>query len=223
MCACLAVSVFPGVSILVPQLASRVTLAVRADARDVIYLSIYLLLTVHTVHTVTVCIAHPQGPGASSGGGTAAPRGGVTAPARPRPPAAPASAAPRRVRPLRRLPRGPWRSCCRARPTPSGCATRCRACARPTSRSAVPRACNTRRPSEPCCSLIVGVRLQGVPVGEKWAATQYLVSKAVSPAAPMRSRTRFARSSTTADRSVHWQAPMLDILRACIQESTPQG
>ena len=42
MCACLAVSVFPGLSILVPRLASRVTLAVRADARDVIYLSIYL-------------------------------------------------------------------------------------------------------------------------------------------------------------------------------------
>ena len=39
--ACLAVSVFLGLSALVPRLASRVTLAVRADARDVIYLSIY--------------------------------------------------------------------------------------------------------------------------------------------------------------------------------------
>ena len=41
MRACLAVPVPPGVSILVPRLASRVTLAVRADARDVIpiYLS----------------------------------------------------------------------------------------------------------------------------------------------------------------------------------------
>ena len=40
MCACLAVSVFPGLSILVPRLASRVTLAVRADARECnIYLS----------------------------------------------------------------------------------------------------------------------------------------------------------------------------------------
>ena len=37
LCACLAVSVFPG---RLPCLASRVTLAVRADARDV--LSIYL-------------------------------------------------------------------------------------------------------------------------------------------------------------------------------------
>ena len=41
MCACLAVSVFPGRLIHLPRLASRVTLAVRADARDVIYLSIY--------------------------------------------------------------------------------------------------------------------------------------------------------------------------------------
>ena len=40
MCACLAVSVFPGFSVLAPRLASRVTVAVRADARDVIYLSI---------------------------------------------------------------------------------------------------------------------------------------------------------------------------------------
>ena len=40
LCACLAVSVFPGRFILLPHLASRVTLAVRADARDVIiYLS----------------------------------------------------------------------------------------------------------------------------------------------------------------------------------------
>ena len=39
MCACLAVSVFPGRLILVPRVASRVTLAVRADARDVIYIS----------------------------------------------------------------------------------------------------------------------------------------------------------------------------------------
>ena len=34
MCACLAVSVFPGLSILVPRLSSRVALAVRADARE---------------------------------------------------------------------------------------------------------------------------------------------------------------------------------------------
>ena len=40
MCACLAASVFPGRLLLLPRLASRVTLAVRADARDVIYLSI---------------------------------------------------------------------------------------------------------------------------------------------------------------------------------------
>ena len=39
MCACLAVSVFPGLSILVPRMAPPVTLAVRADARDVPYLS----------------------------------------------------------------------------------------------------------------------------------------------------------------------------------------
>ena len=39
MCACLAMSVFPGRLIHLPRLASRVTLAVRADARDVIYLS----------------------------------------------------------------------------------------------------------------------------------------------------------------------------------------
>ena len=44
MCACLAVAVFPGLSILVPHLASRVTLAVRADARDVMYIYIYLLV-----------------------------------------------------------------------------------------------------------------------------------------------------------------------------------
>ena len=42
MCACLAVSVFPGRLIHLPRLASRVTMAVRAGARDVIYLSIYL-------------------------------------------------------------------------------------------------------------------------------------------------------------------------------------
>ena len=41
MCACLAVSVFPGRLIHLPRLASRVALAIRADARDVIYLSIY--------------------------------------------------------------------------------------------------------------------------------------------------------------------------------------
>ena len=40
MCACLAVSVFSGRFIHLPRLASRVTLAVRADGRDVIYLSI---------------------------------------------------------------------------------------------------------------------------------------------------------------------------------------
>ena len=34
--ACLAVPVSPGPSVLVPRLASRVTLAVRTDARDVI-------------------------------------------------------------------------------------------------------------------------------------------------------------------------------------------
>ena len=39
-CACLAGSVFPGLFIHLPRLAPRVTLAVRADARDVIYLSI---------------------------------------------------------------------------------------------------------------------------------------------------------------------------------------
>ena len=41
MCACLAVTVFPGRLVHLPRLASGVTLAVRADARDVIYLSIY--------------------------------------------------------------------------------------------------------------------------------------------------------------------------------------
>ena len=42
----MAVSVFPGLSILAPRLVSRVTLAVRAGAmaRDVIYPSIYLPL-----------------------------------------------------------------------------------------------------------------------------------------------------------------------------------
>ena len=42
--ACLAVSVSLGLSVLVPRLASRVTVAVRADARDVVstYLSTYL-------------------------------------------------------------------------------------------------------------------------------------------------------------------------------------
>ena len=40
MRACLAVSVPPGLSVLVPRLASRVTLAVRADARDAVYVSI---------------------------------------------------------------------------------------------------------------------------------------------------------------------------------------
>ena len=39
VCACLAVSVSLGLSVIVPRLASRVTLAVRADARDAIYLS----------------------------------------------------------------------------------------------------------------------------------------------------------------------------------------
>ena len=39
-CACLAVSVFPGRLIHLPRLAPRVTLAVRADAKAVIYLSI---------------------------------------------------------------------------------------------------------------------------------------------------------------------------------------
>ena len=34
--------VSPGLSVFVPRLASRVTVAVRPDARDVIYLSIYL-------------------------------------------------------------------------------------------------------------------------------------------------------------------------------------
>ena len=42
MCACLAVSVFPGLSILLSRLASRVTLAVRADARHVLYLTFYV-------------------------------------------------------------------------------------------------------------------------------------------------------------------------------------
>ena len=41
-CACLAVSVFPGLSIHLPRVASRVTLAVRAEARDVTFLSISL-------------------------------------------------------------------------------------------------------------------------------------------------------------------------------------
>ena len=36
--ACLALSVSPGLPALVPRLASRVTLAVRADARDVIFI-----------------------------------------------------------------------------------------------------------------------------------------------------------------------------------------
>ena len=49
VCACLAVSVFPGLSVLVPRSASRVTLAVRADARDLIYLSIY--------HSALLCSA----------------------------------------------------------------------------------------------------------------------------------------------------------------------
>ena len=46
MCACLAVSVFPGRLIHLPRLASRVTLAVRANARDVIYLPIYLEMSI---------------------------------------------------------------------------------------------------------------------------------------------------------------------------------
>ena len=41
MCACLAVSVPPGLLVLLPRLASGVTLAVRADARDVIHISSY--------------------------------------------------------------------------------------------------------------------------------------------------------------------------------------
>ena len=39
--ACLAVSASPGLSVLVPRLASVVTLAVRADARDAISICIY--------------------------------------------------------------------------------------------------------------------------------------------------------------------------------------
>ena len=42
VCGSLRVSVFPGRLLHLPRLASRVTLAVRADARDVIYLYIYL-------------------------------------------------------------------------------------------------------------------------------------------------------------------------------------
>ena len=38
--ACLAASVWPGISVLVPRLARWGTLAVRADARDAIYISI---------------------------------------------------------------------------------------------------------------------------------------------------------------------------------------
>ena len=42
LCACLGVSVSPGFLVLVPRVASRIALAVRADAREVIYISIYL-------------------------------------------------------------------------------------------------------------------------------------------------------------------------------------
>ena len=60
MCACLAVSVFPGLSILVPRLAPRVTLAVRADASwDVIYLSIYLMMSWQQLHQPCLAPASP--------------------------------------------------------------------------------------------------------------------------------------------------------------------
>ena len=50
MRACLAVSVSPGPSELLPRLAPRVALAVRADARDVIYLSTCLfVLSLHLI------------------------------------------------------------------------------------------------------------------------------------------------------------------------------
>ena len=64
MCACLAVSVSPRLSVLVPHLASLVTLAVRADAGDVI--SIYLVLQ-SVVENALRLIAHFKSCSASSG------------------------------------------------------------------------------------------------------------------------------------------------------------
>ena len=67
----------PGLSELVPRLASRVTLAVRADARDVTYLSIR-----PSMHMVSTC-GPARAPAASEETRT------ITSPQAPRPPGGP--------------------------------------------------------------------------------------------------------------------------------------
>ena len=103
---CLAVPVFPGPSILVPRLASRVTPAVRADARDVMYPFIYRhLLPPLLLHTsVSPCSA------SSAPAATGASRRVSLNPQQPPPPPATLLRPPRPPPPQARPPRPPLRS-----------------------------------------------------------------------------------------------------------------